>query len=394
MSIPAEIAALAPELTRIRRDLHAHPELAFEERRTADMVARNLEAWGITVTRGLARTGVVGTLRTGRSARAIGLRADMDCLPITETNGFEHRSQHGGRMHACGHDGHTTMLLGAARYLAATRRFDGTVHFIFQPAEELAGGGKLMVEEGLFDRFACDAVYGVHNLPGLAAGRFAMRVGPIMAAIDEFDLTIHGRGGHAALPHRSIDPVVVQAQVVTALQGIVSRTLDPLASAVLSVTRVHGGEAYNAIPDNVVLGGTARCFTPEVRATLRSSIERVVTQVCAAFGARATIDYRTLYPATINTAAETARAARAAARVAGESHVDDDAPPLMASEDFAYMLEACPGSYIFIGNGEGAGSCMLHNAGYDFNDEVLTLGAGYWAALVEQELATSSPSAS
>jgi hippurate hydrolase len=217
-----------------------------------------------------------------------------------------------------------------------------------------------------------------------------MRVGPIMAAIDEFDITVQGRGGHAALPHRSIDPVVVQAQVVSALQGIVSRTLDPLASAVLSITRVHGGEAYNAIPDNVVLGGTVRTFTPAVRATMRASIERVATQVCAAFGARAAIDYRPLYPATINTAAETARAARAAARVVGEDNVDADAPPLMASEDFAYMLQARPGSYIFIGNGDGAGSCMLHNAGYDFNDEVLTLGAGYWAALVEQELATSS----
>jgi len=386
MTVPREIAALTPALTAIRRDLHQHPELAFQETRTADIVARELAACGIEVSRGLARTGVVGTLRAGNSARSIGLRADMDCLPLLELNEFAHRSGEQGRMHACGHDGHTAMLLGAARHLAATRRFDGTVHFIFQPAEELAGGGKVMVEEGLFDRFPVEAVYGMHNLPGMAAGRFGMRVGPIMAAIDEFEIVIRGEGGHAAIPQRSIDPVVVQAHVVTALQSIVSRQVDPLENAVLSVTQVHGGDAYNVIPESVVLRGTLRSFRKDLRDRAEASLRQIATQVCAAFGARAEIRYQQLYPATVNTAQETQRAASAAARVVGASNVDPEAVPLMASEDFAYMLQARPGAYIFIGNGAGAGSCMLHSPNYDFNDEILGLGAAYWSALVEQEL--------
>lgn len=387
MSVPAAVAALAPELTRIRQDLHRHPELAFEETRTAGLVARELERYGLEVSRGLARTGVVGTLRCGSSARAIGLRADMDCLPLTELNEFAHRSSHPGRMHGCGHDGHTAMLLGAARHLAATRRFDGVVHFIFQPAEELAGGGKVMVAEGLFDRFPVQAVYGMHNLPGLPAGRFAMRVGPIMAAIDEFDIVVRGEGGHAALPHRAVDPVLVQAHLVTALQSIVSRQLDPIDSAVLSVTQVHGGDAYNVIPESVVLRGTLRSFRADVRERAERALRRISEQVCDAFGARAEIRYTQLYPATVNTADETLRAASAAARVVGEGSVDTETRPLMASEDFAYMLQARPGAYIFIGNGAGEGSCMLHSPRYDFNDEILALGAAYWSALVEQELA-------
>lgn len=384
---PPAIAALAPALTAIRRDLHQHPELAFEEQRTADLVARELSAYGLEVNRGLARTGLVGTLRAGSSARSIGLRADMDCLPLVELNQFAHRSNHQGRMHACGHDGHTAMLLGAARHLAATRNFDGTVHFIFQPAEEMAGGGKVMIEEGLFRRFPVDAVYGMHNLPGLEAGRFAMRVGPIMAAIDEFDITIRGEGGHAALPHRAIDPVLVQAHVVTALQSIVSRQTDPLDSVVLTVTQVHGGDAYNVIPESVVLRGTLRSFRPEVRERSEQALRRIAEQVSAGFGARVEIEYTQLYPATVNTADETARAASAATRVVGAENVATEAQPLMASEDFAYMLQARPGAYIFIGNGAGEGACMLHNPRYDFNDEVLPLGVAYWTALVEQELA-------
>jgi amidohydrolase len=387
MSIPAKIAALAPALAAIRRDLHRHPELAFAETRTADIVARELIACGVEVTRGVARTGVVGTLRAGSGARAIALRADMDCLPLVELNEFAHRSSHEGRMHACGHDGHTTMLLGAARHLAATRRFDGTVHFIFQPAEEMAGGGKVMVEEGLFERFPAGAVFGMHNLPGIAAGKFAMRVGPIMAAIDEFEIVIRGAGGHAAFPHLAIDPVLVQAHVVSALQSIVSRQLDPLDNAVLTITQVHGGDAYNVIPESVVLRGTLRSFESAVRERAEAALRRICEQICAGFGARAEISYRHLYPATVNTATETQRAARAAACVVGETNVDTETAPLMGSEDFAYMLQARPGAYIFIGNGAGEGSCMLHSPRYDFNDEILTLGASYWVSLVEQELA-------
>ncbi len=389
MKLPAAIAGLTPSLTAIRRDLHQHPELAFEERRTADIVVRELEASGIEVARGLARTGVVGTLRAGSGGRAIGLRADMDCLPLAELNDFAHRSSAAGCMHACGHDGHTAMLIGAARHLAKTRRFNGTVHFIFQPGEEMAGGGKVMVEEGLFTRFPVDAVYGMHNLPGLAAGRFGMRVGPIMAAIDEFDVTVRGDGGHAALPHRAIDPVLVQAHIVTALQSIVARQIDPLDNAVLTVTQVHGGDAYNVIPESVVLRGTVRSFRSEVSERVEQALRHISAQVASAFGARVEVAYRKLYPATVNTAAETASAASAAARVVGDANVATDAAPLMASEDFAYMLQARPGAYIFIGNGAGEGSCMLHNPRYDFNDDVLPLGVAYWTSLVEQELAFS-----
>lgn len=386
MNVPAAIAGLAPALTAIRRDLHRHPELAFEETRTADVVARELAAAGIEVVRGLARTGVVGTLRAGSGDKSIALRADMDCLPLAELNEFAHRSSAQGRMHACGHDGHTTMLLGAARHLAATRKFDGTVHFIFQPAEELAGGGKVMVEEGLFDRFPAKSVYGMHNLPGLEAGQFAMRIGPIMAAIDEFDITVRGEGGHAAFPHLAVDPVLAQAHVVTALQSVVARQVDPLDNAVLTVTQVHGGDAYNVIPESVVLRGTVRSFRAEVQERAHAALQKIAQQVCAAFGARAEVVYRRLYPATVNTAAEVARAARAATRVVGEKNVETNTAPLIASEDFAYMLQARPGAYIFIGNGAGEGSCMLHNPRYDFNDEILTLGASYWVSLVEQEL--------
>ena len=388
MSVLPEIAALAPELVRLRRDLHRHPELAFEERRTADVVAAALASWGVEVSRGLAGTGVVGTLRAGASSRSIGLRADMDALPLQELNGFAHASAHAGRMHACGHDGHTAMLLAAARHLAATRRFDGTVRFIFQPAEESAGGGRVMVEQGLFEQFPVDAVYGMHNMPGIPAGRFAMRVGPIMAGVDRFDLRVIGEGGHAAFPHRAVDAVLVQAQVVGALQALVARNVDPLDNAVVSVTQVHGGQNYNVLPESVALGGCIRYLRAEVRAQLREGIERVARGVAAAHGARIEFEFHEGYPATVNTAREVEAAARAARAVAGDGCVDTAVAPVMGAEDFAYMLQARPGAYIFVGNGDGdVGGCMLHNPRYDFNDEVLPLGASYWAKLVEQELA-------
>jgi hippurate hydrolase len=389
MNVVPELAAFAPELVALRRDLHRHPELAFEETRTADVVARALESYGLPIHRGLAGTGVVASLRAGTSSRAIGLRADMDALPLQELNGFEHASSHAGRMHACGHDGHTAMLLAAARHLAATRRFDGTVHFIFQPAEESAGGGRVMVEQGLFERFPVDAVYGMHNMPGLPAGRFAMREGAIMAGVDLFDLRVIGRGGHAAFPHRAVDTVLVQAQIVTALQSLVSRNVDPLDNAVVSLTKVHGGEAYNILPEEVVLSGCIRYFTADVQQQLRTGIERVARGVAEAFGARVEYDYQYGYPATVNTSREMQAAARAAASLVGEGAVDTNVAPVMGAEDFAYMLQARPGAYILLGNGgEGeTGGCMLHNPRYDFNDAVLPVGASYWVRLVEQEMA-------
>lgn len=376
-------------MTTWRRDIHMHPELAFEEKRTSTMVADKLESFGIEVHRGLARTGVVGTLRAGSSARAIGLRADMDALPIQEDPGREYRSVHDGVMHACGHDGHTAMLLGAAKHLAESRGFDGTVQFIFQPAEECEGGGRVMVEEGLFDRFPVDAVYGMHNMPGLAVGRFAMRVGPMMAAYDTFEIQLDGVGGHAAMPHTTVDPVVVGAEVVAALQSITSRTVNPLDSAVVSVTMFHAGDAKNVIPASAHLAGCTRSLTPEVRAHIETSLRRVVEGICAAHGASATIDYRRGYPPTINTEVEVGAAADAARAVAGSKRVYIDVPPTMASEDFAFMLQERPGAYIFVGNGGGPGTCMVHNPGYDFNDDVLVHGARYWVELVERQLPSS-----
>lgn len=392
MPVINSIAELAAEMTAWRRDLHAHPEIAFEEKRTAAIVAEKLESWGIEVHRGLAGTGVVGTLKGAReNGRAIGLRADMDALPMDEKNDFAHRSTAPGKMHGCGHDGHTAMLLGAAKYLAETRNFDGTVHFIFQPAEENEGGGRAMVEDGLFERFPVEAVYGLHNMPGLPAGRIALRAGPAMAAFDIFEITIKGKGCHAAMPHLGNDPVVIAAQAVTALQSIVSRASDPIDSVVVSVTQIHGGDTWNVIPDEVVLRGTARCFDRRIHETLESRIRRVVEGVCAAFGAEMAMRYEQRYPVLVNTEEETARAARAAARVVGEENVEKGAEPLMGSEDFAFMLEARPGCYIWLGNGgEGEkGGCAVHNPHYDFNDDILAIGASYWASLVEQILARS-----
>lgn len=385
MSIITQIADFHQQMIAWRHDIHAHPELAFEEQRTSDIVARKLESFGIEVHRGLAKTGVVGVLKNG-DGPSIGLRADMDALPIHETNEFEYRSTIAGKMHACGHDGHTAMLLGAAKYLAETRQFRGTINFIFQPAEEGGGGARVMIEEGLFEKFPCQSVYGVHNMPEKEAGSFHLRSGPFMAAYDNFQITVKGRGGHAAIPQYCVDPVVVASQIVSALQSITSRNIDPLDSAVISITQIHGGDTNNVIPDSVWMEGTTRCFNPQVRDQFQPSMDRVIKGVTAAFGATAQFDYQRRYPSTINHPHETDIAAKIALEVAGEGRVDINTQPSMGAEDFSFMLEQVPGCYLFIGNGEGPGSCMIHNSGYDFNDEILPVGATYFSRLVETVL--------
>jgi len=386
MPIINRIADFHRDLTAWRHDLHAHPETAFEETRTAEFVARRLQEFGITVTRGLAGTGVVGTLKgNGQGGRAIALRADMDALHIQEHNGHAHVSQNAGKMHACGHDGHTTMLLGAARYLAETRNFSGTVHFIFQPAEENEGGGRVMVQDGLFEKFPVEAVYGMHNWPGMPVGKFALRSGPMMASFDIFEITVKGKGTHAALPHLGVDPIVAAAQIALGLQTIASRNTPPLESAVVSVTQIHGGDTWNVIPDAVVLRGTTRSFKPEVQDAIEAAIRRIAEGTAAAMGASASLRYERRYPPTINSAAEAETAAGIAAEVVGEGNVDRELMPTMGSEDFAFMLQARPGAYIFIGNGPSHGA-GLHNPHYDFNDEILPIGASYWARLVERVL--------
>ena len=386
MPIIAEVRAYQDELTAIRRDIHAHPELAFAERRTADLVAAKLAEFGCEVDRGLAGTGVVGTIRRGNSPAAIGLRADMDALPIQEMNDFAHRSTDDGKMHACGHDGHTTMLLGAAKYLTATRNFQGTVHLIFQPAEEGGGGGRVMVEEGLFAKFPCDAVFALHNKPGIAIGRIAAKAGPLLAASDRWDIRIRGHGTHAAHPHLGIDPFVVGAEIVLALQTIVSRTVDPLDSAVVSLGFMRGGSAYNAIPDTLHLGGTARSFRPQVQDAIERRIGEIARGIAAAHGATAEADYRRSYPPTINHAAETEFAAEVAAEICGRDQVIRDIPPSMGGEDFSFMLNARPGAMLWLGNGPGEGDCFLHNARYDFNDDALPIGVSFLARLAERFL--------
>jgi amidohydrolase len=373
------------ELTAWRRDIHQHPETAFEEHRTSDMVAGRLESFGIQVHRGIAETGVVGTLKLGSGRRAIGLRADMDALPMQELNQFEHRSIHAGKMHACGHDGHVTILLGAARILAAEGGFDGTVHFVFQPAEEGGGGGRRMVEEGLFEKFPVESVYGLHNLPGLPAGQFATRPGPIMAAADELDILVRGTGGHAAMPHRAADPILATAHIVTALQSIVARNTDPLESAVVSITMFHGGEVSNVIPDRAKLSGSVRTFKPEIQDRVIADIGRIARHTAQAFNCVAEVDYRRGYPPTINSKKEAEFACSVAAKVAEK--VVPDIPPIMGSEDFSYMLQARPGCFMFIGNGDGpVGGCMVHNPNYDFNDAILPVGVRYWVELVRAAL--------
>ena len=388
MPIVNRIAEFHTDMTAWRRDIHAHPEIAFEERRTAEVIAAKLVEMGIEVDRGLAKTGVVGTLRGAvEGERAIALRADMDALHIEERNDFDHRSRHEGKMHACGHDGHSTMLLGAARYLAETRNFAGTVHFIFQPAEEHEGGGRVMIEEGLFDKFPVEAVYGMHNMPGMPVGSFAVCPGPMMAAADSFEIRITGQGAHAAMPHLGVDPIVIAAQIVTALQTIASRVMDPLKAVVVSVTQISGGDTWNVIPEEVILRGTTRAFEPAIRDSLEARLSQIANGIAAAAGATVALRYLPGYPPTINSVDEAEFAAEVAAEVAGPENVDREPVPVMGAEDFAFMLQEKPGAYIWIGNGPGEGGCTLHNPHYDFNDEILPLGASYWVRLVESALA-------
>lgn len=385
MSILDHVRGYHDDLTAIRRDIHAHPELGMEEERTSDLVAEKLKSWGLEVTRGVGNTGVVGTLRVGNDTRSVGLRADMDALPIKEANDFDYRSKTDGKMHACGHDGHTTMLLGAARYLAETRNFEGCVHFIFQPAEEGLGGAEAMLNDGLFERFPCDNVFGMHNHPGIPAGKFAIRPGAMMAGGAMFDIKIKGVGAHGARPEGSIDTVVVAAQIITTAQTIVSRNISAKDTAVLSFTQVHAGDAYNVIPDEARIMGTARAFSSEVMKRIEDNLRRVVDGVANAMGATAELDFRFTFAPLVNDETQTDFAADCAADLVGDEHVLRNLNQVMGSEDFSFMLEKSPGAYIRIGNGED--SIPVHNPAYDFNDEIIPLGVAFWGKLVETKLA-------
>ena len=380
-----------PAIVALRRDIHAHPELGFEEERTSALVAEKLQSWGIPVHRGIGRTGLVGVIRGQRdsSGRTLGIRADMDALPMQEKNTFGHASVHPGRMHACGHDGHTAILLAAAQHLAKHRDFDGTVNLIFQPAEEGGGGGRLMVEEGLFERFPCEAVFGLHNWPGMVAGQMAVSAGPVMASANEFKIVIRGKGSHAAMPHLGIDPVPIACQMVQAFQNIVSRNKKPLDAGVISVTMIHAGEATNVVPDSCVIEGTVRTFSIEVLDMIERRMRQVAEHTCAAFEAGCEFVFERNYPPTINHAYEAEFLRRVAQGVLGEDNVPAQ-EPTMGAEDFSYMLMARPGAYAFLANGDGGhrdaghgmGPCMLHNPSYDFNDELIPVGARVWVELV------------
>jgi hippurate hydrolase len=386
MNLLPEIAALDADMRAWRHHLHAHPETAFEERETSAFVAGKLREFGLEVHTGLASTGVVGVLRHGRSKEAVGLRADLDALHIHEKSGVVHASRNEGKMHACGHDGHTTMLLGAARAMAQRKRFDGTAYFIFQPAEENEGGGRVMVQEGLFERFPMKAVYGMHNWPELPVGKIALRDGPLMGAYDIFEIVATGRGAHAAMPHLGRDPMPFAAHVINALQTIVARNIHPLEAGVVSVTQVHGGDTWNVIPQEVVLRGTVRSFRPDVQDLMERRIGEIVSGLASTFDMTATLRYERRYPATINTKDETRHALAAARTVVGDPNVDTNPTPSMGSEDFAFMLQAKPGCYIWLGGGRGPGTPNLHNPHYDFNDEALAIGASYWVTLAETQL--------
>jgi len=390
-SILADSAAVAA----IRRDIHAHPELCFEEKRTADVIAQALEGWGIPVHRGLGRTGVVGIVKGSESPRAVGLRADIDALPMTEHNRFPHASRHPGKMHACGHDGHTAMLLAAAKHLAQHRNFDGTVYLIFQPAEEGGGGAREMMKDGLFERFPMEAIFGAHNWPGLGVGQFAVRSGPAFASSNEFKITIRGKGSHGAMPHLGIDPVPVACQMVQAFQTIITRNKRPIDTGVISVTMIHTGEATNVVPESCVLEGTVRTFSTDVLDLIERRMKTVSEATCAAFEANCDFEFSRNYPPTINHDAETAFARAVMAEVVGTENVLEF-EPTMGAEDFSYFLQQKPGCYFVIGNGDGThregghgmGPCMLHNPSYDFNDDLIPLGATLWVRLAERWLAT------
>jgi amidohydrolase len=397
MKIIDSLVTQAAGIAAIRRDIHAHPELCFEEVRTADLVAQRLTEWGIPIHRGMGRTGVVGIVQGrdgGASGRAIGLRADMDALPMQEFNHFAHASQHPGKMHACGHDGHTAMLLAAAQHFAKHRNFDGTVYLIFQPAEEGGGGAREMIDDGLFEKFPMQAVFGMHNWPGYPVGTFAVSPGPVMASSNEFKITIRGKGSHAALPHNGIDPVPIACQMVQAFQTIISRNKKPIDAGVISVTMIHAGEATNVVPDFCELQGTVRTFSIEVLDLIEARMKQIAEHTCAAFEARCEFEFHRNYPPTVNSASEAEFARQVMAGIVGEERAIAQ-EPTMGAEDFAYMLQAKPGAYCFIANGDGghremghgAGPCMLHNPSYDFNDDLIPLGATYWVRLAEQWLA-------
>ena len=397
MKLIESILAQAPSMAAIRRDLHAHPELCFEEVRTADIVAAKLTEWGIPMHRGMGTTGVVGIVHGrdgGACGRGVGLRADMDALPMQEFNTFAHASQHAGKMHACGHDGHTAMLLAAAQHLAQHRDFDGTVYLIFQPAEEGGGGAREMIKDGLFTQFPMEAVFGMHNWPGMPTGSFAVSPGPVMASSNEFKITIRGKGSHAALPHNGIDPVPVACQLVQAFQTIITRNKKPVDAGVISVTMIHAGEATNVVPDYCVLEGTVRTFSIEVLDMIEQRMRELSDGLCAAFGARCEFTFDRNYPPTINSGPEAAFAREVMATIVGADKVLAQ-EPTMGAEDFSYMLQAKPGAYCFIANGDGqhremghgGGPCTLHNPSYDFNDELIPLGATYWVELATRWLA-------
>ncbi|MBA5639163.1 amidohydrolase [Duganella sp. LX20W] len=394
MKLVEPILAFQSELQQIRRDLHAHPELCYEERRTSDVVAAKLTEWGIPILRGMGQTGVVGIIKHGTSQRAVGLRADMDALPMQEINTFEHASRHPGKMHACGHDGHTAMLLGAARYLASHRNFDGTVYVIFQPAEEGGAGARSMIADGLFEKCPMDAIYGMHNWPGAPTGTLSVTEGPMMASSNEFHVTIKGKGAHAAQPHNGIDPVMVAVQIAQSWQTIITREKSPLDTAVLSITQIHAGSATNVIPDEAKMVGTVRTFTTPVLDLLETRMGEIARHTAAAFGADVDFEFKRNYPPLINHARETQFALDVMREVAGADNVNPSVEPTMGAEDFAFFLQAKPGCYVFIGNGEGGhrdgghglGPCVLHNASYDFNDDLLPIGASFWVRLAEKSL--------
>ena len=403
MNVIDSIVTQAASIAAVRRDIHAHPELCFEEVRTADVVAQKLTEWGIPIHRGLGKTGVVGIVKGrdgGANGRAIGLRADMDALPMQEFNTFAHASSYPGKMHACGHDGHTAMLLAAAQHFAKHRNFDGTVYLIFQPAEEGGGGARVMIEEGLFEQFPMEAVYGMHNWPGMPVGTFAVSPGPVMASTSEFKITIRGKGGHAALPHTGIDPVPIACGMVQTFQTIISRNKKPVDAGVISVTMIHAGEATNVVPDSVELQGTVRTFTTEVTDLIEKRMRQIAEHHCAAHDATCEFEFVRNYPPTVNSAPEAEFARKVMAGIVGEANVLVQ-EPTMGAEDFAYMLQAKPGAYCFIANGDGAhremghggGPCMLHNPSYDFNDDLIPLGATYWVKLAEEWLAQPAKAA-
>ena len=394
MNLIEPILADVAAITALRREIHAHPELCFQEVRTADLIAKALTDWGIPIHRGMGTTGVVGIVKNGNSDRAVGLRADIDALPMTEHNHFAHRSQHPGKMHACGHDGHTAMLLAAAKHLSKHRNFDGTVYLVFQPAEEGGGGAREMIKDGLFEKFPMEAIFGAHNWPGMAVGQFALKSGPVFASSNEFKITIRGKGAHAAMPHNGIDPVPVACQLVQAFQTIVTRNKRPIDTAVISVTMIHAGEATNVIPDHCVLEGTVRTFTTEVLDMIERRMQAMAEATCAAFETRCEFSFRRNYPPTINHAAETEFVRHTLADVVGAANVQEF-EPTMGAEDFSFFLQKKPGCYFLIGNGDGThregghgmGPCMLHNPSYDFNDDLIPIGATAWVRIAETWLA-------